>query len=793
MAANLNSHFILAPSLEMYFVNKDTGLPLVNGKIYFFKDQEPNIPKSVYQIVSAMPGGPYTYVALPNPVTLSAVGTFQDNNNNDILPYYFPYAGTPDNPGDIELYYIEVYDSLGVLQFTREAWPNLTTSNVETDQDVTNFVPNGQFLLHNNIPASSANTFIAGQVSQATTQIAQGGWSFDRPIGSVATDLVTFTRYPTTENPTGNPRYAVQIQTTVPGADAFKDLRLKYPDVNQFASDTQPYNLYFEAESLTGADINNCQIILIKNYGSGGSPTTEEVKATFSLINGTIEPYNFSFTFGTNTGKSIGPNDDDYLQIAMRLPGNAAQTALFTNFCITVNDEEVTSFPTQTNAQQLDESTAGWLPTPNHDGFDLYLPLRLTPTGLEFDRGEVGKIYATTAATLDKGELLCDGSGYNAIDYSSDGIPYARLQQKLFNVATNGNLFGTGPAFVDSYTLSGSSEYNLLTTNVAGVQSNPVDGFPATGFDFVHNGIAAVFPGTTSIGYRAYANPSAIVTSVATLAGAVAAAVAAGTSGFAVASNTDFAATGGFYSFRVIPVAAAGLAGLYFTFSSTSTNYYMWFKVDGAGVDPAPGGTGIEVDLIGTMSALDVSKVIAGALSSYQVNAIRTKAGATVPAGAYFSFFSAGLQRVVWYTLDGAGTKPAVGNVVYIPVALVTGDTATNVSFKTQVAINSAFVAVPDLRGVFLRGVDTLGQWDAEGTNRFAYYDALVQTSPGTFEVDQFRSHRHAATNGGFGNSTGGALSFPGGGTASIQTNTAFTGSSETVPVNMYVKWVIKY
>lgn len=37
-------------------------------------------------------------------------------------------------------------------------------------------------------------------------------------------------------------------------------------------------------------------------------------------------------------------------------------------------------------------------------------------------------------------------------------------------------------------------------------------------------------------------------------------------------------------------------ASQYFTFSSASTSYYGWFKVDGTGTDPMPGGTGIEVD-----------------------------------------------------------------------------------------------------------------------------------------------------------------------------------------------------
>ena len=66
----------------------------------------------------------HTYVALPNPLRLSAVGTVQDANGNNVLPFYFPY----DEQGNVELYYLTVESMDGQLQFTREAWPNLPES-----------------------------------------------------------------------------------------------------------------------------------------------------------------------------------------------------------------------------------------------------------------------------------------------------------------------------------------------------------------------------------------------------------------------------------------------------------------------------------------------------------------------------------------------------------------------------------------------------------------------------------------------------------------------------------------
>lgn len=802
MAASLDSHFVIAPSLEMYFVNKDTGLPLVNGKIYFFADSGGRtIPKSVYQIVSAAPGGPYTYVALPNPVTLSAVGTFQDNNNNDILPYYFPYAGTPESPGAIELYYIEVYDSMGVLQFTREAWPNLSTSDVEADQDITNFVPNGQFLLHTNIPATPANSFVAGRISQATTEIGQGGWSFDRPNASTAVDSVTFTRYPTTEDPTGNPRYAVQIQTTTPGADSFKDLRLKFPSVNTFASTTQPYNLYFEAEALNGSDVNNCQIIVIKNYGSGGSATTEDVIATFSLSNGNIQKYNFSITFGVNTTKSIGLLDDDYMQIAMRLPGSSTLTALFTNFAITVNDELLSSFPIQTNAEQLAPSTAGWFPTPAHDGSDLYLPVRLSPTGLEYDHSEIGKIVASISLTPGIGELLCDGARYLTAGYSSDGIPYSRLQAKLFNTTINLPIYGTGVDFITMYQEAAAGNFLLLSTNPSllapTAPSSATVGFTIS---LVH---------TRVLSYGIFAYPYSATSFVAK--GVTAGSVGSGnvtppnadTSGFTISDSYQGVnrnrVVASIHYFEVTTVSAAALAnpggvGRYwsFTIASGPTTYYMWFQITNE-TDPAPGPNGIKINLHASNTAADVSLIVQCALNSGGQYLVETNAGSAITQNSYWTFGNGGDNYYVWYNKDSAGTDPAPGGFTFgIEVKILTADTNAQVATKTLTAINKTYFSAPSFQGLFLRGYDPIQYWDLNANVRLGTVASLYGNHLGTHEIDQIYNHQH--------NIVGQVQTFAGGGInvnelggAGFNQNTAATGGSEDRPVNAYVNWMIKY
>lgn len=795
----LNSNYVIAPSLEMYFVNKDTGLPLTNGYVIFYKDNARSIPKPVYQLSGTPPN--YSYTVLPNPSYLSAVGTFQDASGNDIIPYYLPYDSTLKN---IELYYIEVYDSNGVLQFTREGWPNTVSDNITSDQDVTNFVPNGQFLAHLDIPAIALNNNIAGQVYQTVTTIAQGGWSFERQNNS-ATDLITFLEYPTTTSPSGNPRYAVQVKTTSTGVESFKDLRLKFPSVNSFASDTQPYNFYFEGASITAGDIIGCQIVLIKNFGTGGSPTTETPIATFTL-NGSnnIKGFNTPILFHTNAGKSI-PSNDDFIQIAIRFPNNTSFTAVLTDFAITVNDEPLTSFPTQTNAQQLAPSTAGWMPTPNPDGSDMYLPIKLGPNGYFADISEVGDIvnkttdgdFVDSISTISN-ELLCDGKGYITSEYSPLGIPYSRLQSRLFNYGDTLNVprFGTGPNFITAYLMNGANQKIILTNNKLGTQDDPDNGTSSPGFNFVEG-----YTGhATGFDYVGYVNGVGFITAKCKTVGVPLAALVDGGVGYATAMNpTDIRNTAStFYYWDLTSVTAAslantGLQGKFFQFSNITTQYHMWFNLtdetNPAGAPAGAMGTQIKVHLDSDLNAIDVSKVISNVLSAHKIFYITFVAASTIPSSSWWSYSANSVNYYVWYNKDGTGIDPAPTGKTGIQVDIITSDTAIQVAAATKKAINSYSFATPDAQGLFLRGYDPDSEWDVN-TNRFSNVnDLLTAPSIGDFELDEIYSHRHSYLGESVNSAAGGTPTLK----LSAASETDFTGGLESRPVNMAVNFAIKY
>jgi microcystin-dependent protein len=99
---------------------------------------------------------------------------------------------------------------------------------------------------------------------------------------------------------------------------------------------------------------------------------------------------------------------------------------------------------------------------------------------------------------------------------------------------------------------------------------------------------------------------------------------------------------------------------------------------------------------------------------------------------------------------------------------------------------------LPDMRGVFLRGMDGGRGMDQDGVNR----------TVGSYQADMLASHSHSAHNAGAGQGfiegTGSPAFWAAGGPpgslgmATYTSTTAF-GGSETRPKNVDVNYIIKY
>lgn len=804
---NPNPLYVLSPNLQDYFVDKDTGQPLSSGYVYFYSDINRNILKDIFKI-SGSPQN-YTFVPLNNPVRLGLAGTYIDENGADINVYLYPYNAD----GEVDLYYVAVFSSGFVPQFDREAWPpfEFADANVEPenlDENwAANYIPNGQFLAHTDIPPASAGAAI-GIVQTGITDIAQGGWTFERDDGSAGTDSVTFVRFSSfTPFPTSTPRYQVLIHCITPsaGTTTFKRLAVKFPNVSKFASDTQNYTFFFAAQALSGN--LNASVEVVKFYGTGGSPSSTDVIFQGEVtITGNYANYNVTVNFGDNIDKIIGTNDDDYVQVALSFPVDTTFRAQFTDFALVAGEVELDTFPVTTDADMIDRSIAGFLPSPVANGSTLYLSPILTQTGFDYDYSPIGRIeyYITPTIPSNTNLLPCDGAGYLTAGYSALGIPYSRLWNALLITTTlyYGPITGTGINYFTALYQQGVTTGLRFFNNKLGVQTAATNGTMPGGFVF--NRISTGFAVHIVNAYlqNQSGTPSVFIKNIAT---GFVTAPTVGTTGFTLVYDQNYQNRNPIEAeFSIQPSNAAGLAGTYFTFSTPSQDYVPWFKVDGVGAAPGVPGVKLEIDILSNFTNIELAAAITNALNGVAACNITFAAASALSAsgGQYWTFTANSINYIVYYVVDGVGSPP-IGPVgtIYIAVPTPSTFTATQLRDRTAQVLNSYSVATPSLAGNFLRVVDPNLDLDfgPRGNGVVTDYDNV--NGVGSYESYLIAAHNHLGTvliDGYVAGITPNFIRFGPGvtGTAASQLfgfSTSNSGSSENRPDNTAVNAFIRY
>ena len=801
--------------LQLPFLDKDTGAPLAGGIVTFYQDAQRSILKNVYY-QTGTPGA-YTYIPVSNPMTLTAVGTPANPGGNDILLYYYPYDETIAEPTQ-QLYYVTIYSSVGVLQETREGFPFMPATDDPTtvQQDLLNLIPNPQFAAHDNVPNNTISTSTQDvpnatplSPTTASTIVAPGGsvgWYYAKPASSTDTDMVSFTQLTAVpQGLSGNPRWAIQVScSATAAADTFKHLRVRFNNVNRFAG-AQNYTLSFGSINNNAGDIP-VTFDVLKYFGTGGSGTTVPASKEFTVSSGQWLQQSFVFAFGNNNGQTVGTtNNDDYIEIVFSFPPTSIFSVSLTDFFLTPGALTLNDFPERPDNDVFATGIAGSMPTPDPNGGDLYLPIIYGKGGFQFDDSQVGMPFPNFSSTLPAGYLLADGTAYQNGAYNSvSGIPYSRLFNTYWNGGAYGNIpqFGTGSNFVTGYISSVNTSILTLSQNTYVTAASPADGLVSTTFTFAsdatssntNRNLLAIRQGQTGLFIKAL-NTNGGGT-YPTYAG-IATPASAGTSGFTVSSVVNTPNTRQIVSVTGVTAAGTltGATGKYFTFQydPSTTNYYVWYQIT-TEADPAVGGaTGIKVKLNANDTAADVAYKTINAITGGYSNSITTVGGSSVPAGSYFTFTAGSNSYFVWYQVAGApANAPAVSGTA-IKVSLLGTESAAQVATATKIAVNSVFFAVPDLRGLSLRGNDaSTPNWDYSALLRSgAFNNAYYGVNPGTLELDAFQEHTHTY---GF-NTTVGPTSYivPSGmgpfGTALV----AYTGGNETRSVNMSVNWVIKY
>jgi hypothetical protein len=724
------------PLVNYFFYNSTLtasgpNLPLAGGFVFFRDNNDHDIDKNTYSDVS----DPNAPVVNPNPLPLNAVGAW---------PLFYAEAG---------VYYIVITGP--DADFDNPIWTlenvNFAGEPGSSSTNVINYISNGQFLLHNDLPAEGV--YAAGEIREPITPIAYGGWTFDRTIGSTSTDLVTFERYDEwISNPTGNPRFNCRVKCTdFDTSDTVKDVRIKFPDVNSFSSNIQQYTFAFSA-------INNVMgnfpvdLYLIKNFGTGGSDQTQTLLTNFTITGAQTDFY-YAFIFGDNEDQAIGAANDDYVQLALRMSRN-------TTFDISLTDGQLQSgnliepaYPESTQQQDVSSALGGGFPIPNPDGSDLYLLPRLTKTGWVYDDTEIGDVDfksqfieydLITGLHATSNLMLPAGYKYITADYSPLGIPFRRLFNEYFDDTTGVNVpaYGTGSDYL-TCGFSGSGNQLIFSNNSAGTVTAAAQGSLSTTFT-----IGIVHQGDTGYFCRSYLTSANTFYIENTNAGAVTA-IDAGTSGFTVATiQIGTSILPNISSVQTV-AASAMTGGDYFgfyTYSGAPQQRYLWVTIDGVGADPAPGGTGTLVALLGTDTDALVAQKIRTGLNGWEVTSVLTAAASVIPPGAFFTINSTGAAYVPWYRKDGAGVEPVAAGTK-IPIDIAGADTDTQVATKTQIAMNSYSFANPDPRGCFLR-VANSGATVDPGV-RWSMVPGIIGTDKiGTFELSANIQHDHLSPTG---------------------------------------------
>ena len=800
----LDPRFFCSSDLEGIFLDKLTGLPLAAGILKFYSDVNRTTPKDVYMLSGTPPYNTASFVSLGPVLTLNSIGGYQDGLGNSIVIYYFPFEGLPTTSpftDKQELYYIEVFSSGSVQQFTREAWPPDAVSSGSGGnvliEDITNYIPNGQFLAYN----TPIQTSTIGP--NTVSAIAQGGWSFRQTTGGTGVYTISFV--PTLGGATNLlefPPNAVEISRGALGTETVYELFIQWPEVNTFSRVINSGNPQISFNLLTAIKSSDgfaetLNVYVVQNFGGSDTDHYTSMGTISVTSDANFNYYNKTIQFPDNTGTPI-LGSGSYVGIAIKMPASTFDLS-FTDVALTITNTALTSYPVTSPDEVLSRGINGFFPIPNPDGSDLYLPLVLTPQGMTWDNSSIGSVVAKMTTVTVLNELLCDGSQYQTSAYSSLGIPYSRLQAVLFNTNNNGPLFGTGINWVNVYETEGISGQIILKNNKAGLQTFAADsaGATATGFTFTASGTAGN-AGAATINWNAYSNLTGVgtgnVLAIPTFTTPPLTVVSPGTSGMTIFNWNLPNITGQYSAFELTPLDAAtlstgaGIAGKYFDFANAATSYRMWFQIVGE-IAPAAGGkTLIQCNLITAMLASDVGIMISNTMSRLQTYPITITGQPTNGAGSYFTFYSNTVQTAVWYQVAGVGSPPAIASLV--KVALTGAENAASVAFKTQTAINSAYFAVPDLRGLFLRGVDSASppNWDIDVLYRGGIWNLNIpQSQPGSLEFMQYQGHEH-----GIGSSAPATGATPGGSGAATSL-TAANGGSETRPVNMSVNYFMKY
>ena len=341
------------------------GVPLAGGVIYFYRQQDQTTFKNVYY--QDVTGVSPTYVAAPNPMTLSATGSFVDVNGNDTLLFFYPYLDIDFpieicNPNKVDYYYIEVYDNQSNLQFTREFFPFLPDlpgpSPTEAVNTLENYVVNNRFWRNlgeqyqysTSISLSTLpNEYTAYQynatgnfwyITLAPSQhdgFSMPDFNYVRNVNTGVTEQTAFVKFPYNNVPTiiGDiqPEWYINHQCSADSSGATLKAYQFPITLHQATLSNQPFSFSIQGISNSGS---TAITILLYAFNGTGASSVSSLVAPLGTINLTTAWTKWTLPALTfpPVGAINGTGDDAfYLQINMPT-GSGTAAVCNLSFCL---------------------------------------------------------------------------------------------------------------------------------------------------------------------------------------------------------------------------------------------------------------------------------------------------------------------------------------------------------------------------------------------------------------------------------------------------------------------------
>lgn len=747
-----------------YFDNN--AKPLIGGEVAFY-DNNTRQPKSVFTDASGL-------VPYPNPLP------FLDGAQ---LP---PLYGEDDVP-----YYIVAYDRNGVQIWDIEnyVFANGGGSTPITINDISdNLIINGQFRFYDvayQTPAPQTLTLLAPDSFYYITD--QKGGSY--------TDSVGFGRFNTDETgPNASPVNYFEYICTQQATDGTQnDLKYRINDVRTLSGVSATFQ--FWVKSLTG-NPEELTILVARNAGPGSTdiPNYSAGGVVVTTTGGWVSvPINL-----TPVSVSVEGTNEDYIEVIIRLPIKRTCHIQITD-CYLKQGPLADTYPFMTYAQTNAQLRA----------LDFPVPAATNP-------GDVYTNYVTTYN--DPGDIIL-----------APAVPIGSVTMAMKSVPPLGWLLCNGQA------IGKQGLFGRLFTNTLGSGSADTGiGYSQTSI----SGFTCVTQSTNQIKITADIPGSATEAN-------------SGTSTFTV-TNTTPGATGVRQVVTVTFGAASTITtGQYFNLYTPTYRYVIYYVKDGVytpapniasafliRVDVATGQTDAQVrdatlavlnllppngiataenytasvatntvtaECTRTGATLDFSnhspfniqRVTPGDVGVYYKITIQTvSSGSLNPTSTDTSYFIVYLPSnksiCFWCVKNGVGTQPTAAATYYIPFFVGLNDSADTVAGVIQTLLNYPLFQVPDMQGVFPRGVaGSVGFFQTDPGIRSLSVGGST-SGAGTFEVNDIVSHQHKAPNNQSFHTTGSGS--PNAGTIDNgdTTVTAFTGSLETRPNNFSIYFIIK-